>query len=34
MMRCSIAPSALEDLNDISDYFLEHNINAGEQFLQ
>ncbi|AFY95562.1 type II toxin-antitoxin system RelE/ParE family toxin [Chamaesiphon minutus] len=34
MMRCSIAPSALRDLDDISDYFLERNINAGEQFLQ
>lgn len=34
MMRCSIAPSALQDLDDISNYFLERNINAGEQFLQ
>jgi toxin ParE1/3/4 len=34
MMRCSIAPSAIRDLDDISDYFLERNINAGEQFLQ
>ena len=34
MIRCSIAPSAVRDLDDISDYFLERNIKAGEQILQ
>jgi toxin ParE1/3/4 len=34
MIRCSIAPSAIRDLDDISDYFLERNIKAGEQLLQ
>ena len=34
MSRCSIAPSAIRDLDDISDYFLERNIQAGEQLLQ
>ena len=34
MIRCSIAPSAIRDLDDISDYFLERNIKAGEQILQ
>jgi toxin ParE1/3/4 len=34
MSRCSIAPSAIRDLDDISDYFLERNIQAGEKFLQ
>jgi toxin ParE1/3/4 len=34
MSRCSIAPSAIQDLDDISDYFLERNIQAGEQLLQ
>jgi hypothetical protein len=31
MSRCSIAPSAIQDLDDISDYFLERNIQAGEK---
>jgi toxin ParE1/3/4 len=34
MIRCSIAPSAIRDLDDISDYFLERNIQAGEKLLQ
>jgi toxin ParE1/3/4 len=34
MIRCSIAPSAIRDLDDISDYFLECNIKAGEKILQ
>jgi toxin ParE1/3/4 len=34
MSRCSIAPSAIQDLDDISDYFLERNIQAGEKLLQ
>ncbi|MBW4521272.1 MAG: type II toxin-antitoxin system RelE/ParE family toxin [Scytolyngbya sp. HA4215-MV1] len=34
MNRCIIAPSASRDLNAIADYFLEHNIEAGEQLLQ
>jgi toxin ParE1/3/4 len=34
MIRCSISPSATQDLDDISDYFLVRNVNAGEQFLQ
>jgi toxin ParE1/3/4 len=34
MTRCSIAPSAIRDLDDISDYFLERNIQVGEQLLQ
>jgi toxin ParE1/3/4 len=34
MSRCSISPSAIRDLDDISDYFLERNIQVGEQLLQ
>jgi toxin ParE1/3/4 len=34
MIHCSISPSATQDLDDISDYFLDRNINTGEQFLQ
>jgi toxin ParE1/3/4 len=34
MIRCSISPSATQDLDDISDYFLVHNVDTGEQFLQ
>ena len=34
MIRCSIAPSAIRDLDDISDYFLEFNIKTGEKILQ
>jgi toxin ParE1/3/4 len=34
MSQCSIAPSAIKDLKDISDYFLEHNVEAGEKLIQ
>lgn len=34
MIRCSIAPSAIRDLDDISDYFLQYNIQTGEKILQ
>jgi toxin ParE1/3/4 len=34
MTRCSISPRAIQDLDDISNYFVDRNINAGEQFLQ
>lgn len=34
MSRCVISPSASRDLNTISDYFLERNIEAGEQLLR
>jgi toxin ParE1/3/4 len=34
MSRCVISPSASRDLNEIADYFLEHNIEAGERLLQ
>jgi toxin ParE1/3/4 len=34
MSRCSIAPSAIKDLDSISDYFFSRNIEAGEQLLQ
>ncbi|MGB8699031.1 MAG: type II toxin-antitoxin system RelE/ParE family toxin [Thermosynechococcaceae cyanobacterium] len=28
-----ISPAAITDLDDITDYFAEHNIDAGEQLL-
>lgn len=34
MSRCVISPSASRDLNAISDYFLERNIEAGERLLR
>jgi toxin ParE1/3/4 len=34
MSLCVIAPSASRDLNAISDYFLERNVEAGERLLK
>ncbi len=34
MSRCVISPSASRDLNAISNYFVERNIEAGEQLLK
>jgi toxin ParE1/3/4 len=34
MNRYIIADEAMQDLQDISDYFLKNNLEAGEQFLQ
>lgn len=34
MSRYIIADEAIQDLEDISDYFLKNNLEAGEQFLQ
>ncbi len=34
MSRCVIAPLASRDLNDITDYFVERNIEAGERLLK
>jgi toxin ParE1/3/4 len=34
MSRYIIADEAIQDLQDISDYFLRNNLEAGEQFLQ
>jgi toxin ParE1/3/4 len=34
MSRCVISPSASRDLNAIVDYFVEHNIEAGERLLK
>jgi toxin ParE1/3/4 len=34
MSRYIIADEAIRDLQDISDYFLRNNLEAGEQFLQ
>jgi toxin ParE1/3/4 len=34
MSRYIIADEAIQDLQDISDYFLKNNLEAGEQFLQ
>ncbi len=34
MSRCVIAPRASRDLNDISDYFVERDIEAGERLLK
>jgi toxin ParE1/3/4 len=32
--RCEITRLASQDLNVISDYFLEYNVGAGERFVQ
>jgi toxin ParE1/3/4 len=32
--RCEITLLASRDLNAISDYFLEHNVEAGERLIQ
>jgi hypothetical protein len=32
--RYIIADEAMQDLQDISEYFLRKNLEAGEQFLQ
>jgi toxin ParE1/3/4 len=34
MNRYIISDEAIQDLEDISDYFLRNNLEAGEQFLQ
>jgi len=34
MSQYIISDEALQDLNDISDYFLDNNLEAGENFLQ
>jgi toxin ParE1/3/4 len=34
MRQYVISDEAIRDLNDISDYFLETNLEAGEQFLK
>lgn len=34
MSRCVIAPRASQDLNDISDYFVGRDIEAGERLLK
>ncbi|WP_373543723.1 type II toxin-antitoxin system RelE/ParE family toxin [Chamaesiphon sp.] len=34
MSRYIIADEAIQDLQDISGYFLKNNLEAGEQFLQ
>jgi toxin ParE1/3/4 len=34
MSRYIISDEAIQDLQDISDYFLKNNLEAGEQFLQ
>jgi toxin ParE1/3/4 len=34
MNQYIIADEAIQDLNDISDYFLSNNLEAGEQFIQ
>jgi toxin ParE1/3/4 len=34
MNRYIISDEAIQDLQDISDYFLINNLEAGEQFLQ
>jgi toxin ParE1/3/4 len=31
--RCILSPTALRDLNDISSYFAQQNIDAGERVL-
>lgn len=33
MSQYVISDEAIQDLNDISDYFLQTNVEAGEQFL-
>ncbi len=34
MSRYRISPDAIRDLEEITDYFATHNVEAGEQFLQ
>jgi toxin ParE1/3/4 len=34
MSRYIIADEAIQDLQDVSDYFLKNNLEAGEKFLQ
>lgn len=34
MNQYIIADEAIQDLDDISDYFLNNNLEAGEQFIQ
>jgi len=34
MSRCYISPAASRDLNEISDYFLTHNLEAGERLFK
>jgi len=34
MSRYTISPSATKDLNQISDYFLAHKLEAGEKFFR
>lgn len=34
MSRYLISPTASRDLNEISDYFALHNIEAGERFVE
>lgn len=34
MSQYRISPSASQDLNEISNYFFEHSITAGERFFQ
>ncbi|MBW4621207.1 MAG: type II toxin-antitoxin system RelE/ParE family toxin [Cyanosarcina radialis HA8281-LM2] len=34
MSQYIISDEAIEDLNDISDYFWQTNVEAGEQFLK
>ena len=33
-MKFILAPSAIADLEGISEYFLEHNVDAGEKLFQ
>ncbi|MBE9078912.1 type II toxin-antitoxin system RelE/ParE family toxin [Romeria aff. gracilis LEGE 07310] len=34
MRRCTIARAASQDLDDIIDYFLSRNVDAGDRFIQ
>jgi toxin ParE1/3/4 len=34
MSQYVISKEAIQDLNEISDYFLTHNVEAGERFLK
>jgi hypothetical protein len=34
MSRYTISDEAIEDLDRISDYFLQNNLETGEQFIQ
>jgi toxin ParE1/3/4 len=34
MSQYIISDEALQDLNEVSDYFLQNNLEAGEKFLQ